>query len=90
MAKVMITLTVADFGQWKVGYEAGAEARRAAGWRGSQVFQSEENPNEIILIHEWDSEEEFKAFANSPTLKEAQKRAGVSKAEGYILKSVSE
>jgi heme-degrading monooxygenase HmoA len=50
---------------------------------------NEQNKNELILIHEWDSEENFQSFANSPQLKEVLKRAGVSNMNGYVLTSVN-
>lgn len=89
MAKVITILTVVDFNNWKIGFDAGAEMRREAGWQSTQVYRDEQNPNELILSHEWDSEDNFKLFGNSPQLKEAQKRAGVSNVNGYVLTSVS-
>jgi heme-degrading monooxygenase HmoA len=88
MAKVMATFTVLDWDKWKMVYNAAANARRAAGWQSTQIYQNEQNPNELILIHEWDSEENFKAFSNSPQLMELQTRAGVTNINGYLLTSV--
>jgi heme-degrading monooxygenase HmoA len=88
MAKVMATFTVLDLDNWKIVYDAAANVRRAAGWQSTQIYPNEQNPNELVLVHEWDSEENFKAFSNSPQLMELQTRAGVSNINGYLLTSV--
>jgi heme-degrading monooxygenase HmoA len=88
MAKVMATFTVLDLDNWKIVYDAASDARRAAGWQSTKIYPNEQNPNELILVHEWDSEENFKVFSNSPRLKELQTSAGVSNINGYLLTSV--
>jgi heme-degrading monooxygenase HmoA len=88
MAKVMETFTVLDLDNWKIVYDASSDTRRAAGWQSTQINSNEQKPNELILVHEWDSEENFKAFSNSPQLIELQTRAGVSNINGYLLTSV--
>jgi heme-degrading monooxygenase HmoA len=88
MAKVMATFTVLDLENWKIVYDAAANVRRAAGWQSTQIYHNEQNPNELVLVHEWDSEENFKAFSNSPQLMELQTRAGVSNINGYLLTSI--
>jgi heme-degrading monooxygenase HmoA len=90
MAKVMGILTVEDFDNWKTVFDLGAEMRRTSGWKGTQVYRKEQNPNELIVLHEWDNEENFTAFGTSPQLMEAQKRAGVISGNHYLITSVND
>ncbi len=53
-----------DFDAWKVRFEAGAEARKAAGCRGVKRFRGAEDSRELVVIFDWDSIENARAFVN--------------------------
>jgi hypothetical protein len=42
VAKVMTILTAVDFDNWKIDFDAGADARRAAGWHSEEVYLNEQ------------------------------------------------
>jgi quinol monooxygenase YgiN len=70
--------TAADYAKWRVGFDAHAAARRAAGATGvEQVYRDVENPNAITIIMEWDSAEKARKFAQDPALREVMEKAGV-------------
>ena len=45
---------------------------------GTQVFRSAENPNEVVILLEWDSLENARRFTQSDDLRAAMQRAGVT------------
>ena len=47
------------------------------GSSGSHVFRNQNNPNEVLVITDWDNKEQGMKFGNSPELKDAMQRAGV-------------
>src|SRR5262245_59044243 len=51
-----------DFDAWKERFEQGAEMRRQAGCRGVRRFRNVADPDELICIFDWDTEENAKAF----------------------------
>lgn len=53
-----------DYDAWKVRFEAQSEIRKAAGCRGIQRFRGVENPRELVVIFDWDTIENAKAFVN--------------------------
>lgn len=89
MATVMATFTVPDFEQWKISYEAQVDPRQAAGWISSKIFRGDRNPNEVTLIHEWDSNEKFEAFSNHPVLLEMLSKNGIGAMRCYTLNKVN-
>lgn len=63
------TLEPGDFDAWKTRFEQGAAERRAAGCRGVRRFRNLHAPNELIVIFDWDTEANARAYV-------AQKLAG--------------
>ncbi|CAN5391615.1 hypothetical protein BH10PSE12_BH10PSE12_13210 [soil metagenome] len=51
-----------DFEPWKARFEAQSEIRKAAGCRGIMRFRGVENPRELVVIFDWDTIENAKAF----------------------------
>ena len=68
---------VRDFEQWKKAFIEHAPFRKAAGCKGSRVMQMEDNPNNIVVILEFDTMANFRAFGDNPALQQAMESAGV-------------
>lgn len=77
MAVVTVRHTVADYAAWKAGYDSHATSRKEHGATNDQVLQSIEDPNDLVVLIEFESLGEAKAFASDPSLKEAMAAAGV-------------
>jgi heme-degrading monooxygenase HmoA len=59
-------------------YDEHGATRKAAGCKGTQVFRSSENPNEVLVLLEWNDLEPARKFAQSQDLREVMQRAGVA------------
>ena len=68
---------VKDYDQWKTGYDASIDRRRAAGETSYQVFRDTKDPNRITVVSMQEDAERVQAFLDSPGLKEAMEQAGV-------------
>jgi heme-degrading monooxygenase HmoA len=77
MAHVLAHLKVNDFASWKEEFGHNAEMRSGVGSKGGFVFQSPDDPNEVIVLLEWNDLDGARSFAGSAQLKEAMERAGV-------------
>ena len=69
---------VADFNKWKVVFEEGEPAPKQLASSGSHVFRNNANPNEVLVVTDWDNKEQGMKFGQSPELKNAMERAGVT------------
>jgi quinol monooxygenase YgiN len=77
MKKMYVRHKVADFDKWKVVFEEVEPFRQKMGSLGSHVFRNHSNPNEVLVITDWENKEQGLKFGDSPELKEAMQRAGV-------------
>lgn len=68
---------VADYGKWKRAFDADAGNRREHGSKGGYLLRNADDPNEIVIVLEWDSIQGMREFAQSPRLKEAMREGGV-------------
>jgi heme-degrading monooxygenase HmoA len=52
-----------DFDAWKERFEAQSDIRAQHGCRGIRRFRGIEDPRELVVIFDWDSVENARAFA---------------------------
>jgi hypothetical protein len=76
MSYVMVTHTVADYARWKPIFDADGANREIGGSKGGHLFRSADDPNEVVLLFEWDLEK-ARQFGQSEALKAKMQEAGV-------------
>jgi hypothetical protein len=72
MAYVLIEHLVGDYETFKQVYLDDSARRRRSGSRGGKVYRAADDPNDIIIILEWDSAERAHEFARSLELDQAR------------------
>jgi quinol monooxygenase YgiN len=87
MATLFVKHTVTDYGNWKRVYDDLASVRKENGVTGASVHRSAEDPNTLIITHQFKDLNAAKAFANSEELKSAMADAGVQGAPEIWLSS---
>ncbi len=80
---------VQDYERWRQVFGADADGREAAGCRGARIFRNADDPQEVIVLFEWDSLESARQRIESATLSQKFEEAGVSEGIGgtefYLL-----
>ena len=90
MAHLFIRHKVKDYTAWKSGFDAFIENRRAGGEKSYQIFHPDDDPNNLLLLFEWDSLENGRKFLANPQLQAAMGEAGVIEApEVYFLEEAA-
>jgi hypothetical protein len=84
MAYTMVRFKVADYAAWKQSFSGATAIRQANGARGSMAFQGVNDPQEVVLLIDWENSETGMRFAQSAEVQELQRRGGViSQSERY-------
>ena len=68
---------VRDFEEYRKAFLEHGPIRKAIGCKGSRLMQMEDNPNNIVVILEFDTLANFQAFGDDPALQQAMEAAGV-------------
>ena len=75
--RVFIEHQVADYGIWRKAYNSFASTQKKLGVTYQAVYQAADDPNDVIVIHDFATVEKAKAFLASEDLKNAMQKAGV-------------
>lgn len=79
MATMLVQHQVSDFAKWKAVYDSAVDLRKSNGELSDEIYRDADDPNSITLLFKWDSLERAKKYAQSPGLKEAMQKAGVTR-----------
>jgi heme-degrading monooxygenase HmoA len=91
MPYLLVRHKVEDYEKWKPVFNEHSKVRRASGSKGGHLFRNADDPNEIVVLLEWDTVEKARKFAHSKDLQQAMQRAGVtSKPEMYFLDEIEQ
>jgi heme-degrading monooxygenase HmoA len=77
MAYFMGRVTVEDYANFRSTFDGAEAIRKDAGALGSNVYQSVDDPNEVIIEIEFPTVDAAKTWAASQELREVQQRAGL-------------
>ena len=89
MPYLLIRHKVADYSKWKPIYDQHATTRKVSGGQGAQLFRNATDPNELVILFEWDDLERARQFAQSEDLRQAMQQAGVAdQPDIYFLEEV--
>lgn len=68
---------VEDYTRFKSTFDSGIAIRKAGGEKSYQIFRTVDDPNDLVLLFEWDNLDNFQKYSQSEELREAQQQAGV-------------
>jgi heme-degrading monooxygenase HmoA len=77
MPYLLIRHKVEDYAKWKPAFDDHAATRRANGSKGGYLLRNADDPNELVLLLQWDDLDRARQFAHSADLQQTMKRAGV-------------
>ena len=87
MPHVLIRHKVEDYTKWKAVFDAHKAMRKAGGEKTYHIFHAASDPNNLVLLFEWNGLDNARRFLESQELREAMKKAGVSdQPDIYFLK----
>src|SRR5215211_7845845 len=76
MPYVLVRHKVEDYERWKPGFEEHGATRKESGSKGVRLFRNADDPNETVIITEWDDLEKARQFAQSDDFLPRRSRNG--------------
>ena len=77
MGLLIVRHKVKDFTTWKKAFDGHAAAQKTAGLTNPRLFQSTDDPNEVVILFDMKDAAAAKKFASSADLKSTMQTAGV-------------
>ena len=81
---------VGDYETWKAIVEELADRRAESGSQGSRLFRSPGDPNEVVILCEWDSEQNAREFIDEVVPRKRWENARVYSYEVQFLEHVED
>ncbi len=78
MTYIFVKHRVEDYDRWKAVFDEHAAVRKEHGSTGARVLRDANDPQEVVVITEWQDMEHAQQFAQDPDLLEVMQRAGVT------------
>jgi hypothetical protein len=72
----------------EAAFDAHGATRKASGSMGGRLLPSVEDPNELVILLEWDNLQKARQFAQPYALRNTMQRAVVGKPEVYFLEEL--
>jgi heme-degrading monooxygenase HmoA len=89
MPYLLVRHKVQDYAKWKPVFDEHSATRKVSGSQGGRLFRNAHDPNETVVLFEWDDLEKARQFAQSQDLQQAMQRAGVAdQPDIYFLEEV--
>ncbi|MGZ7160961.1 MAG: antibiotic biosynthesis monooxygenase [Methanobacterium sp.] len=77
MHYMLIIHKVEDYDKWRTVFDENETSRRNNGSKGAHVFRNADNPNEIVILFEWDNVDNARKFFESSKLSKRIQNAGI-------------
>jgi hypothetical protein len=78
MPALLIRHKVTNYAAWRAIFDEQDATRRAYGCQLGRLFRNDSDPNEVLVLLEWDSLERAWLFAQSDELRDDLRRAEVA------------
>jgi len=78
MAHILVIHGVEDYAKWKSVFDEDDSRRKTSGGGNYQLYRSDSDPNQIVVLFEWDTVANAQKFAESDELRERMEEAGVT------------
>jgi len=74
---MLVRHRVKEYATWKRAFDNDAEARKAAGCLGGQLFRNHDDPEDVMVLLAWDSADKARSFSRSTPVRDVMDAAGV-------------
>ena len=77
MSSLLIRHKVKDYATWKPVFDEHGATRLANGSQGGRLYRNAADPNEVMIVLDWDDLDRARLFTQSADMRETMARAGV-------------
>ena len=89
MAYLLVRHKIENYAKWKPIFDDHGGMRKASGCKGGRLFRNAANPDELVILFEWDDVKKAQQFAQASDLRETMERAGVvDRPDVYSLEEI--
>ena len=84
MVYIIAKLKLKSFDKWKPVFNERSSIRRESGSKEARLFRNSNDPNEAMILFEWDNMENAAKYLESEALEETLKKVGATFTITYL------
>ena len=84
MVYVIAQLKLESYDRWKAVFDERSSVRKEMGSKEARLFGNLDNPNEVMILFDWDTMEKARNYLESETLRKTLKNIGVTYTITYL------
>ena len=77
MPYLLVRHKVQDYAKWKPGFDEHGAVRKASSSKGGLLFRNADDPNELVILLEFEDLDRAREFARSDDLRDKMRQVGV-------------
>jgi heme-degrading monooxygenase HmoA len=85
MVYVIAKLKVESYDKWKPVFDERKALRKESGSKEGRLFRNSDDPNEVVILFDWENMESARKFFESESLRKALQRGGAKMIEYTYL-----
>jgi quinol monooxygenase YgiN len=78
MVYVIAQLKLESYDNWKPVFDERKTMRNEMGSKEARLFRNSDNPNEVVILFEWDNMENARKYMESEELRKTLEKAGAT------------
>jgi quinol monooxygenase YgiN len=78
MVYVIAQLKLVSYDNWKPVFDERKAMRQETGSKEASLFRNSDDPNEVVILFEWDNMENARKYMESEELQKTLKKAGAT------------
>lgn len=75
MCHVLVKIKVDSYAKWKYAYDKRSTMRKESGFKNALIFRNFEDPNEVVILFDWDNLPNARKYMESDNLRKYLKDA---------------
>jgi heme-degrading monooxygenase HmoA len=84
MVYIIVQLKVESFDKWKSVFDERSALRKESGSKEASLFRNSEDPNEAMILFEWDNMENARKYLESEMLRKTLLKVGATYTTTYL------
>jgi heme-degrading monooxygenase HmoA len=88
MVYVIAKLKLENYDKWKHVFDERSVIRKESGSKEARLFRNSDDPNEAVILFEWDNKENAKKYMESSILQKTLQEAGMKKLKVTYLDEI--
>jgi quinol monooxygenase YgiN len=84
MVYMLVRLQITNYAKWKTFFDERSATRKESGSKEAHLFRNKDDPNEVVILFDWDNMENAQKYMKSDELRRSLQKVGATYSSTYL------